>query len=187
MIKRALVLGTMLFACGNAVAGSEISGVNLPDSITLQDKVLSFNGAGVRSKFFIDLYVGSLFTVGQVDQASKVIDSDQPAAIRLNITSGMITSEKMTDAMNEGFDRATDGDPASIQESITEFIATFAEPIKEGDQFTLMSVPGEGIISYKNGKQLSVTRGETFRKAVMAIWLGKNPTDEDLKEDMLKS
>lgn len=186
MIKRSMIIASLIFCCSNATAATEISGVNIPDNISMQQKVLTFNGAGVRSKFFIDLYVGSLFTNHRVKQASEVVNGEQDAAIRLNITSGMITSKKMIKAMNEGFDRATDGDPSAITASIKEFMNGFLAPIEDGDQFTILSLPGKGIISYKNGKQLSEIDDEPFRQAVMAIWLGKNPTDSDLKEDMLQ-
>ncbi|CAM3922203.1 MULTISPECIES: chalcone isomerase family protein [Shewanella] len=186
MKKQSLLLASVLLLSTSAVSAVEVAGVDVADTMTSQEQVLQLNGAGVRSKFFMDLYVGSLYTVGPTDQAANVVDGEQISAIRLNITSGMITSEKMTEAMHDGFDRATDGDTSAIADSINSFIATFAEPIKEGDQFTLVSVPGTGIVSYKNGQQLSVTSGEDFRKAVLAIWLGDNPTDKGLKKEMLK-
>ncbi|MCG9720324.1 chalcone isomerase family protein [Shewanella sp. Isolate7] len=180
MKKQSLLLASVLLLSTSAVSAVEVAGVDVADTMTSQEQVLQLNGAGVRSKFFMDLYVGSLYTVAPTEQAANVVDGEQISAIRLNITSGMITSEKMTEAMHDGFDRATDGDTSAIADSIKSFIATFAEPIKEGDQFTLVSVPGTGIVSYKNGQQLSVTSGEDFRKAVLAIWLGDNPTDKGL-------
>lgn len=187
MRKSALVLSSLLMMSGAATASTEISGVTLPDSIAPQGQTLNYNGAGVRSKFFIDLYVGSLFTVEKMTEGHDVINSDQPTAIRLNITSDMITSEKMSNAMHEGFDLATNGNTAPLADSIETFIKTFAGTVKTGDQYTLVSVPGTGITCYKNGEQLSVIAGEDFRKAVLKIWLGKKPTDDDLKDEMLDS
>ncbi|MDO6620992.1 MULTISPECIES: chalcone isomerase family protein [unclassified Shewanella] len=186
MIKRIITATSLMFVCASASAAVDISGVSVPENVTLNNSTMVLNGAGVRSKFFIDLYVGSLFTTSTSTQAQQVIDSDSPTAIRLNITSDMITSEKMIDALNEGFDRATNGKTEPIAASIESLINSFSDPIKSGDQFTLMSVPGEGVISYKNGQQLAVTPGEDFRKAVLSVWLGKKPTDKGLKKSMLK-
>ena len=185
MKKTALVLSTLLMMSSNVMAATDIAGVSVPDSITPQGESLQFNGAGIRSKFFIDLYVGSLFTHEKMNQGDMVINSDKAVAIRLNITSNMITSEKMINAMKEGFERATAGQNKNLDTKIKSFIDTFAEPIQKGDQFTLLSVPGEGLINYKNGEFMSITSGEDFRKAVLAIWLGDKPTDDDLKEEML--
>ncbi len=185
MKKQLLVLAALAAMSSSSVSAKEISGVEIPETISPEQQVLHFNGAGVRSKFFVDLYVGSLFTTAKMDSATKVMEGDQPAAIRLNITSGMITSEKMTKAMIEGFERATHGDVSPIEGSIKDFMSAFSEPIVEGDQFTLLSIPGKGVVTFKNGKQQSVTQGDTFRKALLGVWLGDDPTDDDLKEDML--
>jgi len=185
MSKKALLLSAMFFLTSPAMAASDIAGVSVPDNISLQGSEMVFNGAGVRSKFFMDLYVGSLFTSKVTTNAAEVIASDGSVAIRLNITSDMITSEKMAEAVHDGFDLATDGNISPIQDSVDTFISAFAEPIKDGDQFTFLSVPNKGVVSFKNGKELSVTQGEDFRKAVLSIWLGKNPTDKSLKEKML--
>ena len=185
MKNRSLLAAALIFASGASFAATEISDVTIPDTIALQGETLNYNGAGVRSKFFIDLYVGSLFTANTTHDAKSVIDSKEATAIRLNITSNIITSEKMSKAMNEGFELAAGDNKANLNVKIKDFIQTFSAPIQKGDQFTLLSVPGEGLISYKNGEFLSITAGEDFRKTVLAIWLGEKPTDKSLKEDML--
>ena len=163
-------------------AAQEVSGVSVPDNVSVEGTSLNYQGAGVRSKFFIDLYVGSLFT----QTADKdVIKSQDLSAIRLNIISGLITSEKMVTAITEGFDGATAGNTAPISAEIAEFIGVFSEEIAKGDQFTLVSAPGKGLTTYKNNEKLSTINNEVFRQAVLSIWLGDSPADDDLKEDML--
>jgi hypothetical protein len=91
-----------------------VSGINVPDSIVVNQQSLVLNGAGVRSKFFMDLYIGSLYLASVQSELEKVIE--QPVAvIRLRITSEMITSDKMTDAIKDGFDEATDGNSVHLQ------------------------------------------------------------------------
>ncbi|WOT03581.1 chalcone isomerase family protein [Shewanella youngdeokensis] len=186
MFKRIITTTSLVLVCASASAAIDVSGVEVPEQVTLNNSAMVLNGAGVRSKFFIDLYVGSLFTTTTSTDAQQIINSESPTAIRLNITSDMITSEKMIDALDEGFERATNGKTEAIDDSIKSLIHSFSAPIKDGDQFTLMSVPGEGVISYKNGKQLAVISGDDFRKAVLSVWLGKKPTDKGLKKSMLK-
>lgn len=179
-----LMMGSSVMAAANSPAIT-LSGVTIPHHITQQGEKLSLNGAGVRCKLFIELYVGSLFTREKMAQGDAVIDSDEPAAIRLNITSKMITPEKMSKAMREGFEQATADKSHKLDAKIDDFIRTFTESIQKGDQFTLLSVPGEGLISYKNNEFLSITADEEFRKTVLAIWLGDKPADKGLKKDML--
>jgi hypothetical protein len=185
MKKSALILTSILMMSSSVMAATRISGITVPNSITQQGEALNLNGVGVRCKLFIDLYVGSLYTTNKMTQGKAVLASKEPTAIRLNITSKIITSEKMSKGMREGFELATADKSHKLDAKIDDFIRTFAEPIKKGDQFTLLSVPGEGLISYKNGEFLSITAGEEFRKTVLAIWLGDKPADNSLKKDML--
>ncbi|NOX76798.1 MAG: chalcone isomerase, partial [Gammaproteobacteria bacterium] len=39
----------------------EVAKVNIPEQIKLADTTLTLNGAGIRSKFFFDIYVGALY------------------------------------------------------------------------------------------------------------------------------
>lgn len=180
------LLMTLLTAVSVTAQAKTISGIEVPDTLTTQQQELTLNGAGVRSKFFMDLYVGSLFTSLPATEAAPLIGGEQASAIRLNITSSMITKEKLADALNEGFDNATGGNTASIDASIAKFVElTFADEVTEGDQFTLMSVPGEGIYSYKNGELRVLVEDDAFRQALLAVWLGDKPTDKSLKKAML--
>ena len=171
-------------ALSSQVSAREISDVDVAEVIVINDSQLQLNGAGVRSKFFIDLYVGSLYlTAPSADLASVI--SAKKSAVRLNITSGMITSDKMRDAIIEGFDDATDGKTQDIQAQIDAFMALFSDEIKEGDQFTLVTSKANGVIAYKNGVAQDTIEGEAFRQALLKIWLGDSPAQNSLKKAML--
>ncbi|WP_394200648.1 chalcone isomerase family protein [Shewanella waksmanii] len=163
---------------------ANVAGIELAEKIQPEHSELVLNGAGVRSKFFIDLYVGSLYVSSPSQQLDEIL-SQPEVAVRLNITSGMITSDKMQDAINEGFDDATDGNTDAIKQQITTFMALFADEIKQGDQFTLVATKDLGVTAYKNGKLQDTVKGEAFRQALLKIWLGDQPAQKSLKKAML--
>ncbi|MCL1141716.1 chalcone isomerase family protein [Shewanella gaetbuli] len=168
----------------STVNAKEVAGVEVNDTLTIEQQALTLNGAGVRSKFFMDLYVGSLYLAEPQQTAEQVIE--QPVSvIRLNITSGMITSDKMIDAIEEGFDLATKGDTSAIQTEIDQFMALFSDEIKEGDQFTFIMKKGEGVSSLKNNVTQGDVKGELFRQALINIWLGDKPAQKSLRKAML--
>ncbi|USD36850.1 MULTISPECIES: chalcone isomerase family protein [Ferrimonas] len=169
----------------SAVAATDIAGVKVNDQIQLQGKPLTLSGAGIRSKFFMDLYVGSLYSAATGVDADSVIHGEHASAIRLNIVSGLITSDKMIDTIEEGFENAAGDDFDALKPQIDRFIAVFNDKIVEGDQFTLLSLPGVGVEAYKNGQLLTLVEGERFRQALLGIWLGNKPADKDLKQEML--
>ncbi|MDO6774791.1 chalcone isomerase family protein [Shewanella sp. 3_MG-2023] len=161
-----------------------VSGVELADNMMIAEQQLALNGAGVRSKFFMDLYVGSLYLATPATNVDAVIA--QPiSVIRLNITSGMITADKMTDAIVEGFDAATNGDSASIQSSIDAFMGLFNEEVSKGDQFTFVTHKDAGVTSFKNGQEQATIANEAFRQALIKIWLGDEPAQKSLRKNML--
>lgn len=178
----------MLIACFLAVpamASLKVGSVELPTSISTDGNDLVLNGAGIRKKFFINLYVGALYVQQKTKDAASIINADAPMSIRLHITSGKITREKMLDAINEGFTAATDGNTASIKTGIDQLNACFNDEIKDGDLIELSYAPQKGVTMTKNGSIRGTIAGLEFKKALFAIWLGDKPADSGLKKDMI--
>lgn len=179
---------TLILLCSISILSfsqEKISGIVPDKNITIEDKTLLFNGAGLREKFFLDLYVGSLYLVSKTNDPVKIINSDQPMAVTLHIVSGLITSEKMLNSMDEGFENATNGNISPISSEISAFKNAFSEQIKEGDKFIVGYIPNVGTIVYKNGKKIKSIPGLAFKKAVFGIWFCNKPASENLKEGML--
>lgn len=166
-------------------AQKEISGVTPSKSIDVSGEKLQFNGAGLREKMFLDLYVGALYVTNKSKSNATVINADESMAITLDIVSSLITSEKMIEAVNDGFENSTNGNTTSLKAKIIEFKGAFKEEIKKGDHFVIAYVKNKGVEIYKNGKKLKTIEGLDFKKALFGIWLGDEPADEDLKEGML--
>ena len=186
MFKRqfvAVILAVLMMATlGYA---TEIGGINMPESLEAGQAKLMLNGAGVREKFFIDLYVGGLYLKEKNQDAKAIMDADEHMAIRLHIISSRITSKKMEKATREGFENATGGNTEAIKVQIEEFISVFKEEIKEGDIYDLIYVPGKGVEVSKNNKSRSIIRGFPFKKAMFGIWISDKPAQKNLKKAML--
>ncbi len=163
----------------------EVEGVKLPDTMQLGESKLVLNGAGTRSKFFIDLYVGSLYLQKKNNVSNDVINAEEKMVIRLDITSSMISSEKMTKATLEGFENATNDNISPIKTEIDKFMSAFSEEIKEGDTFGFAYVPTEGVVVTKNGTIKETISSKPFKRALFGIWLSDDPAQDSLKEKML--
>ncbi len=180
--SKAALLGAAFLSC--TATAKEISGVEISEQLEITGTQLQLNGAGVRSKFFMDLYVGSLYLPSKASDLQAVLAAPS-AVVRLNITSGMITSDKMRDAILDGFDDATDGETQAIQAQIDAFMALFSDEIVEGDQFTFATSKSEGVTAFKNGAVQDSITGDAFREALLKIWLGDSPAQNSLKKAML--
>ncbi len=181
------IILTLLIACTAifSQAQTTVSGVKVDGKLTFESKSLILNGAGVREKFFMDLYVGSLYVTKKSSDGNAVMNANESMAIKLNIISGMITSEKMINAINEGFENATNKKTAPLKAKIDKFKGFFKEKINKGDVFIIGYTPEDGVVVYKNGTKKGSIEGLDFKKALFGIWLCNKPADEDLKEGML--
>jgi hypothetical protein len=179
-----LISATLLSLSASAV---EIGGVKMPETLSAESQSLALNGAGVRTKFFMDIYAAGLYLTESSKEASTIVAADQPMALRLHITSGLLSAEKMEKATREGFDKSTGGNTAPIQSTIDEFVAAFSEEITENDVFDFVYAPATGVNVFKNGELKKNVKGLEFKKALFGIWLSEDAVQEDLKSGLLGS
>jgi hypothetical protein len=163
-----------------------ISGVTLPSNLKMGSTTLVLNGGGVRVKFFMDMYVAGLYLPAKSADANAIVKADNPTSVRLNIVSSMVTTDRMKEAIAEGFKKSTGGNTAPIQAKIDKFVNLFSlEPITKGNLFELNYTPGVGVVVAKNGKVLATIDGLDFKTALWGIWLGNDPADKGLKTGLL--
>ncbi len=182
-----LFLFLMVVAIGStAFAQKEVGGIMLPATQQFDNQTLVLNGAGVREKLWIDLYAAGLYLNERTNNSAEVLTSKEPVALRLHIVSRLITSNKMIDAVTEGFEKSTGGKTAPIQDGIDTMIGFFKEDIKRDDIFDLVYLPSKNATAaYKNGKLAGMVEGKAFKTALFGIWLSNRPVDDGLKKDLL--
>lgn len=185
-MKQLFLLTITFFLVAQGFAQMEINGVSLPAKLKTSTTELSLNGAGVRKKAFFKVYVLGLFLKEKSKDAVAIIKDNEEMAVRLQITSSVVSSSNMSEAIIEGFGKSLKGNIAPLKSKIDAFIEVFSkDKIKEGDVFLLDYVPSVGVKAFKNGKLLSTTEGEDFKKALLGIWLGASPVDSGLKTAIL--
>lgn len=185
MGKKLMVAGLAFLMMTGMALAAEIGGVSLPDTLTVGKDTLALNGAGLRHKFFFKIYAGGLYLKAKSGDAAAVIAADAPMAIRMHFIYNGVTPKELVDAWNEGFNHATGGKLAPIQEKINTFNGYFTQEAKKGDIYDVTYVPGEGIRVKTQDKTFGPIPGLAFKQAVFAIWLGKIPADSGLKKGML--
>jgi Chalcone isomerase-like len=181
--KAFVILFAMLFLSASAFA-IDVAGVKMPDTLKAGGQDLVFNGGDKRTKFMMKVYVAALYLKQKGSDAQKIIDADEPMSIRLQITSGLVSPDKMKTAIDEGFENSTGGNIAPIKAKIDAFTSAFKD-LSNGIVYDYTYVPGKGVEIYKNGQMVSTIQGLDFKKALFGIWLSNKPAQESLKEKML--
>lgn len=184
-MKNVFLIFLSLCAVSFTWAQTEIGGTVLPNSETFGKHQLVLNGAGVREKLWIDMYVGALYLPKKSTNAKAILKNGQPVAVKLYIVSSLISSKRMSDAVDDGFRKSTKGNIAPFLKKIDKFKTFFSEKISKDDVFDITFQPAIGVVVYKNGKKLGEIQGKDFKNAVFGIWLSEHPANEDLKKAML--
>jgi hypothetical protein len=183
---RSLIFIFILFTSVNIFSqDKEVSGVKFPGHIVADKEALFLNGAGIREKYFMDMYVCGLYLPKRSTDAAQIMNADEKMSLRLQIVSSMVSNSVMQKAVREGFEKSTNKNTAPIKNEIETFIKAFSDPINKGDNFELNYYPGTGCVIYKNGVKKVQIPGLAFKKALFGIWLGPNPAHEDLRNSLL--
>ncbi|MDA6068678.1 chalcone isomerase family protein [Flavobacterium sp. AC] len=189
-MKKITLLLTLLlslqFSTTFAQTQLDVNGVTVPRKIEFQNKTLQLNGAGGRSKMWLEVYVQALYLSQLSQDPEFIIDSDTEMAIRIEITSSMVSSNKLTKAMNSGFEKSAGSNLQELRPRIEEFKTFLSDPITEKDVFILGYNPLDQTINvYKNEVLKGKIPGFDFKKALFGIWLSNKPVDETLKKHLL--
>jgi len=173
-----------------AQAAVEVRGIKFADTTTVAGQALQLNGAGVRVKVIIDVYAAGLY-VGKRDASAQALVS-QPGAKSMQIVLlRELTGEEFADAMVKGFRKNnSEADVTRFQPRLDELRKTMVAfgTVKKGTAIQLNFVPGAGSRTLVDGAQKGADiPGDDFYAALLKIWLGTKPVDDDLKEGLLSA
>jgi len=182
---RILIIFCLLLV-GLPVHAKEIAGVMVQETIKTADgTTLILNGAGIRTKFFFDIYIAELYMQHPSSSAEAVVADSGAKQIVMHFLYSEVSKEKLVDAWNEGFADNTGADELTgLQGRIEQFNAFFVA-VKKGDVITLAYAPNTGTTVTIAGVEKGVIEGKDFNDALLRIWLGKEPVTSSLKKELL--
>jgi hypothetical protein len=169
---------------GHATA-AEVAGVKLDDKARVGSAELQLNGAGLRTKVFFKVYVIGLYLPEKKSTADAVLG--EKGAKRLQIsTLRELDGAEFADSLASSIEKnATESELAALKTRIEDFKAAMTA-LKTAQKGTLVQIdwlPESGtrlaVGGQQKGKDIA---GEDFYRALLKIWLGGNPAQDDLKE-----
>jgi hypothetical protein len=180
----------LIFCClllsSFSVNAKEIAGVMVQETMQTEDGVvLHLNGAGIRSKFFFDIYIAELYLEHPSNVASEVIENPGRKKIVMHFLYDEVGKDKLIEGWNEGFAGNNPADEvAKLQERIDQFNAMFVD-VKKDDIAVLDFIPAQGTVVTIAKQEKGVIPGKDFNDALLRIWLGEKPVTKGLKEKLL--
>ena len=161
-----------------------LAGVNLDDHVTVNGQTLVLNGAGLRKKFFIKVYVGGLYLPAKQANAAAIVAADTPRRQVMHFLYS-VSKDQMCDAWNEGLEQNTKNASAEVKNGF-KTLCSWMEPIPKGNRLVLTYVPGTGTTVEVNGKAKGTLAGKATADAILATWIGPDPAPgQDFKNGVL--
>ena len=182
---RILFVALLVLAGAAGIQAKEVAGVSLAERIELAGQPLVLNGAGVRSKFFFDIYVGALYLPEPARDPETIYAMSGPKRVLMNIRYKALSKEKLVAAWTEGFEaNLSRVELERLLVAIERFNALFTD-VKQGDWLTVDLLSGQGVRVSLNGEVLGTVTEAALKSALLRIWLGDEPADEELKRALL--
>jgi long-chain acyl-CoA synthetase len=182
---RKFVLALFALCFGIAAQAAEVGGVKLDDKVSVAGQDLVLNGAGIRTKVILKIYVASLYLPAKATDLAGVL-AKGPRRIQMSLLRNL-TPDQLVDALVDGLnDNNSPAEMAAVKAQTDEMVAIMKafKEVKEKDVVTLDFVD-DGTKIGLNGADKGVIKGEAFNKALTRIWLGDKPVQADLKRAML--
>lgn len=170
---RKLVLAALLALTAIPASAANVAGVNLEDKVTVGTQTLVLNGAGLRKKFVVKVYVGGLYLPAKQSSTTTIIATDQPRRMVMHFLYS-VTKAQMAEAWSEGL---ADNTPNASAEVKTAFktLASWMEDVPKGNRIVITYAPGTGTTVEVNGKNKGTLGGKAVADAILNTWIGPKP------------
>jgi len=184
----ALIVSTLalLYLSGSNAAAAEISGVKLPDQVTLEGKTLKLNGTGLRQATIlkVNVYAAGLYLQSPSGDGEAIANSDQPKSIEM-VFMREVSAKQMADAFQEGFEKNCLADCAKLKPDISK-LQGLMKDMKKGDTMAYHFLT-DGVEVMIRGQKAGTVGDKAFSHQLIRCWIGKNPPNSGLKEGLLGS
>ncbi len=185
--KKGILLPAILAAAlGTGIAeAKECKGVNFPDQIQVDGTGLTLNGLGLReaTAFKVNVYVAALYVGKTSGDANALLGSSAPSELVLQFVRN-VGVDDLRKGWSEGFEKNSKGQLPALKDRIAMLNGWMAD-VKTGERLTFIVKPGSGLEVNVNGTVKGTIKGDDFAKAFLAIWLGADPPNPEIKAGML--
>lgn len=193
MPKRAFLMTAALLLIGVGVlpptaTAAELESVRMADSIRLGNRDLALNGMGLRSRFGLRVYVAGLYVGKKSTDIADLLQQPGPKRVAIAMKRN-VDADTFLEALKDGIAANHSAQQlAALKDRITklsELILSIKEA-KQGDLLDLNYLPESGTQISINGKAIGQPiSGEDFYQALLRIWIGDKPVQENLKAGLL--
>jgi hypothetical protein len=176
------------FSASFSTLGAEVAGVKIDDKTRVGSADLTLNGAGLRKRAFFQVYAIGLYLPQKSTNPGAVLEQQGAKRVSIHMLRD-VGADTFTEALVDGI-RAnhSEAEAKALEPRIKELAAIIAElkEAKKGMVIALDWQPQGGTVMVVNGTvRGKPIPGEDFYRALLRIWIGDKPVQDDLKKALL--
>jgi hypothetical protein len=180
------MLWLVLFVASQADA-RQLAGVEFPEQMTVEGvaQPVQLNGLAIRSKFFFKVYVAALYVIEPSQDAEKLLAHAGAKRMMMHMLYDEVAREKLVQAWQEGLEKNLAASELQVlQPRLQRFYALF-DTVRKNDVVLIDYVPGTGTRVTIRNQLRGVVEGEDIYRAILSVWIGKEPATDELKAGLL--
>jgi hypothetical protein len=180
MAFRVLLLLTLAFPLWAA----EVAGVKIDERAKVGNADLVLSGAGLRKRVFFQVYAIGLYVQ---DRKADPVAQPGPKRVHIHMLRD-VGAEQFTEALADGIKaNHTEAEAKALEPRVQQLGAIMAgvKEAKSGMAIALDWTGRETVVAIDGKPAGEPIPGEDFYRALLRIWLGDKPVQEDLKKALL--
>ena len=180
MASRLLLLLLVAFPAWAA----EVAGTKIDEKTRVAGTELTLTGAGLRKRLFFQVYAVGLYVQ---DAKADPIAQPGPKRVQIHMLRD-VGAEQFTEALADGIKaNHTQAEAQALEPRVKELGAIMAGlgEAKAGMVIALDWNGKETVLTVGGKPAGAPIQGEDFYRALLRIWLGDNPVQDDLKKALL--
>jgi hypothetical protein len=163
---------------------AEVAGVKIDDQAKVGNADLVLTGAGLRKRVFFQVYAIGLYVQ---DRKSDPVAQPGPKRVQIHMLRD-VGAEQFTEALADGIKaNHTEAEAKALEPRVKQLGAIMAgvKEAKTGMVIALDWTGKETVVGIGGKPAGEPIPGEDFYRALLRIWLGDKPVQEDLKKALL--
>jgi hypothetical protein len=164
----------------------EVSGVYMPEAVSVDGRELRLNGMGLSQKtvFFTahDVYVVGLYLERSTRDPGAAVATDQAKRVSIAMLRD-VDRDVFAHAVETGIERNSGPEMPALRERLDRLKRALPD-LKKGDVLDFTYVPGVGTLVRGQGEEMAIP-GKDFADALFSVWLGPKSLDDDLRRELL--
>ncbi len=183
MASRAL-LSCLLLLLALPLAAAEVAGVRFDERAREADTDLTLTGAGLRKRLFFQVYAIGLYVQ---DAKADPVAQPGPKRVQMHMLRD-VGAEQFTGALADGIKaNQSEAEAKALEPQVSQLGAIMAG-LKEAKTGMVIALDwtGKDTVLRVNGQPAGAPiPGEAFYRALLRIWLGPSPVQDDVKKALL--